>query len=510
VKTNYFSKFNFLDAIRIIIFLSSIAIISLFFNFTADDAYIYMRYAFNLIESGALVYNIGEQINALTSPFLAFLDALLYVLFTDITLSLKILSISTLFLSAILILKKFKGKKHSQLIVLSMMVLSPCVLLWSIGGLDTMFTLFFATILTLLAYKEKQISDRTLFAVCFLAGLLFFTRYDSVLFTIPLVLHSFVKSRNIKKSAIAVIIGLIIPCSWIFGAFIYYGDIFPTSLYVKGPQFNIHITIYNALYILQYLFFISAIPFILLFCFSVRSRKIISYIFQDQFFQYWGLYIGIILLLIYGLSVATTHMMFSFRYFVPYIPALSIIIADLFAQYDRNINEKQFAALVVFVILFQIFQAFYTYQFSINGFVLNGEFRNYSIKTDNKVVKNAKKTVYYIKEHWNKLPISKVRPPRIYTRGEGLIPFNYREAYIYGILVSYRHYCNPDRKYLMSYSDYIIQYVHSGEGENKPGNFLVVFNPKPYDNILPDKINIPCPLLGNRNTKTEAPLKPQR
>jgi hypothetical protein len=473
-----------------------------------------MKYAVNLIDSGTIVFNLGEQMNTLTSPLMVFLDALLYVLFIDITLSLKILSILSLFLSVALILKRFKNKNYSQLVILSIVILSPCVLLWAVGGLDTMCTLFFATILILLVYKENQISDRALFAACFLAGLLFLSRYDSILFTMPLVLHSFVKSVNIKKSTIAVIIGSIIPLSWVIGAYIYYGDIFPTSLYVKTPKYDLQTIIFNTWYISQYLFFITAIPFILLLFLSVKSRKKLIHTFKDQFFQYWGLYMGIFFFLIYGLTVAdTTHMMFSFRYFVPYIPAFSIIIANFYAQYDEDINYKQFVSAVVVIIIFQIFQAFYTYQFSINGIVLNGEFRNLGIKTHNNGEKILKETALDIKEHWNRLAISKVRPPRICTPAEGILPFNYREAYIYGPLVSYRHYCSPFDYGIFNYynnldthADYII-FVTSNEEVKKitktytiksvgmPGvkeNLIVMFNPKPYDNILPKKINMPC------------------
>lgn len=509
----FFIRLNFLDTLKIIIVLLSLGIIAIYFNFTADDAYIYMRYAVNLIESKALVYNLGEQINTLTSPLMAFLDALLYFLFTDITLSIKILSLFLLFLSVALILKRFKGKKHCQLVILSMVALSPCVLLWTVGGMDTMITLFFATVLTLLVYQEKRISDRTLFAACFLAGLLFFTRYDSILFTAPLLLHSFVKvkSGDIKKLTVAAIMSSMIPLSWVLGTYFYYGEIFPTSLYVKSPQYALPAIISNACYIFQYLFFINATSFILLLFFSVKSPKKIFYAFWDHFPQYWGLYVGIIFLFIYGLFVATTHMMFSFRYFVPYIPALSIIIADYFWQFDKNINDKRFITTVILVISFQIFQAFYTYQISVNGIVLNGEFKNFSIKTNIKGTKKiGPEIAFAIKEHWNRLPISIERPPRIWTPAEGIIPFSYREAYIYGWLVSYRHYCKPFKD-LGAHADYIIVYTNSEELKKKikphiikivnlpinekTGEWLVVFNPEPHDHILSDRINKPCEVV---------------
>lgn len=53
----------------------------LFFNFTAEDAYITCRYAENLVDGGALVFNNNERINALTSPLHALLSSLLFLVY---------------------------------------------------------------------------------------------------------------------------------------------------------------------------------------------------------------------------------------------------------------------------------------------------------------------------------------------------------------------------------------------------------------------------------------------
>src|SRR5690242_4748010 len=63
------------------------------FDFTADDAYIVLRYAQNLTARGTLEYNWGEQINALTSPLNLFLMAELNLLVPDPILANKALGI---------------------------------------------------------------------------------------------------------------------------------------------------------------------------------------------------------------------------------------------------------------------------------------------------------------------------------------------------------------------------------------------------------------------------------
>ena len=56
----------------------SFSLLLLWFRYTADDALIVLRYARNLVNHGELVYNEGEYVSALTSPFHALLLAILY------------------------------------------------------------------------------------------------------------------------------------------------------------------------------------------------------------------------------------------------------------------------------------------------------------------------------------------------------------------------------------------------------------------------------------------------
>ena len=222
-------------------------------------------------------------------------------------------------------------------------------------------------------------------------------------------------------------------------------------------------------------------------------------------------------MLAYGLSVAgTTHMMFSFRFFVPYIPALTIIIADLFyiqkeeGSDDIKINKsnKWFVTSLMITIIFQAIQAGYTYQYSVNGIALNGELRKYSIKENNNFMKIAKDFSFVIKNHWNSLPVSKSRQPRIYTFGEGILPYTYMEAYFSGVLISHRHNCSLmlDRPMV----DYMLLYKPGFSDKDKTdentqiikvvpfafngadGSVVLYFNENPCENYLPEKINDPC------------------
>src|ERR1044071_516681 len=56
------------------------------FPFVIDDAFIVLRYARNLVDTGELVFNAGEGVSALTSPLHALVMAGLYALFREHTL----------------------------------------------------------------------------------------------------------------------------------------------------------------------------------------------------------------------------------------------------------------------------------------------------------------------------------------------------------------------------------------------------------------------------------------
>src|SRR5215207_11477917 len=86
-------------AILILIGISAV----FYFNFTAEDAYITYRYAENWVNTGSLVYNEGEPINAMTSPLHALLSAALFFVTSNTVLSNKIISLVLLLLSALLV-----------------------------------------------------------------------------------------------------------------------------------------------------------------------------------------------------------------------------------------------------------------------------------------------------------------------------------------------------------------------------------------------------------------------
>ena len=112
-----------------------------YFSFTAEDAYITYRYAENWVNTGSMVFNEGEPINAMTSPLHAVLSAALFFATGNTVLSNKLISLVLFFFSALLVWYRYREQLHLQVLVL-ILLMPPCILLWTFGGLETPILLF--------------------------------------------------------------------------------------------------------------------------------------------------------------------------------------------------------------------------------------------------------------------------------------------------------------------------------------------------------------------------------
>jgi arabinofuranosyltransferase len=513
-------KFYFSMQVALLLAVSVSAVF--YFRFTAEDAYITYRYAENWVNIGSLVFNPGEPINAMTSPLHAVLSAVFFFVTGNTVLSNKIVSLLLLFLSSLLVWQRYRRHVHLQLLAL-ILLLSPCVLLWTFGGLETPILLFLATITVILVLPPAPFNSTSLFAIFFLTGLAFLTRYDSILFFAPICLYAVSKAGSIRSVVVAIAVAAILPLVWVFVSVNYYGDLLPTSFYVKTPKGGLGDLIFNGTYIASYLLFVGIIPVLALIgSILLPKQKTIQDVFQGHVRSVWWLYAGLVLELLYGLTMATHHMMFSFRLFVPYLPAAVILVVDLFRRASENTEMDPFAGrpaylfagFLVFLTLFQLYQNVYTYQRSVNGISLIGEYRALGIRDYASFIGILEEESLDIRNHWASINADSSRHPRIITYAAGMLPYTYRESYIYEKLVSYRH-CH-ERYQQRLYADYLhILAPRQGEvAEQLPmpvdsyelvssyemffdgsmQKFLVYYNPDPEEHNLSTGINDFCTL----------------
>jgi hypothetical protein len=311
-----------------------------------------------------------------------------------------------------------------------------------------------------------------------------------------------------------------LPLAWLFISIYYYGDFLPTSFYVKTPSGNLGGLIFNAKYIASYLVYIGIIPVgALVFVLLVLKHRTIDALYRHVK-SIWWLYLGLSLEILYGLTMATQHMMFSFRFFVPYIPSTVILVVDLLrrASETREVDLTKgrpaylFTGFLLCLILFQLYQNVYTYNHSVNGISSIGEYRALGIRDYVKFMQILKQEALDIENHWAVLNGDGGRRPRIITYAAGMLPYTYRDSYIYEKLVSYRHCHERYRQGL--YADYIhilaprlgqvdkqlprsedsYYLVSSYEMffDGSMQNFLVYYNPKPEEPNLSVRIYEPC------------------
>jgi hypothetical protein len=353
-----------------------------------------------------------------------------------------------------------------------------------------------------------------------LAGLAFLTRYDSILFFLPVTLYVASKARSIKHIVIALAGAAILPLAWFLVSIYYYGDLLPTSFYVKTPNGNLAGLIFNGVYIASYLLYVGIIPVAaLVFILLVPKQRTIDILYR-HFISMWWLYLGLLFELLYGLTIATHHMMFSFRFFVPYLPSMAIIVVDLLRRASETTEvdfssgrpARLFAGFLLCLMLFQLYQDVYTYNRSVNGISSIGEYRSLGIRDYIRFMQILKQEAFDIEKHWDKIKGAMNHRPRVITYAAGMLPYTFRDSYIYEKLVSYRHCYQRHNQGLFADYIHILAPRHGQIDEQLPGSennyslissyemkfdgsnqkFLVYYNPKPEDNNLSVRIYEPC------------------
>jgi arabinofuranosyltransferase len=490
--------------ILMLVFTSMVAL----FGFTAEDAFITYRYAENLINSGALVYNQGEPINAMTSPLHALVSAALYLVTGQTDLSNKLMGLALLLISAWLVWHRFRRHPQCQVLALALVLTPPSVQLWTFGGLETPLLLFLVTVTVCLADQPRPLILGRLCAVCILAGLGFLARYDASLFFAPLVLHVILRARSVGYALTALAAGALLPLTWLAVSVFYYGDVLPTSFYVKTPDGALGSLFYNGQYVVANLVLNGIALVLLLTAFLLLRGRCLVRVLRQHFRQYWWLDVGLALIL------------FSFRFFVPYIPVTAWLVVDLLRQAldtpaDGAWSRRQGAMLAGMVLslgLFQGYQTAYTYDHSMNGLAPLGEYRAIGVRDYARFLQLLEAEALEIEQHWAQNGGDEERRPRILTFAAGVLPYTLKDAYIYEQLVSYRHCFQRHEQ--ARYADYIHILVprlgtldqQLPEGENhyalvvahtmtfdgSPQSFLVYFNPEPEAHNLSVGISDPC------------------
>jgi hypothetical protein len=310
------------------------------FRFTAEDAFIVQRYAFQLVRGHGLVFNIGERVSALTSP----LQALVLAALTVIVPSGPMIAYKAVGMFAALAAILFAGYRlfddaSERAVFLSATLTSPFVALWSVGGLETPLLLGCITVTATLALVAavRLLSGPELLAFWLTAAAAFLLRHDSGVFVGPLA--AAVLARQWRASVPGAIAGGLAIAAWIGSAWLYYGDIFPTSFYAKVVEARPPV-LGGIGYELSF-GTLCLLPLLLLRWPSWRGLPL----------EAW---LSVALFSILAAFVSHVHMMFGYRFFVPMLPALVVYAMRITRPLTRARHVGVVPPLVANLALFWI------------------------------------------------------------------------------------------------------------------------------------------------------------
>lgn len=481
-----------------------------------DDAYTVLRYAANWLDHGALVYNLGDRICALTSPLHVLLLSALSRVSGELVITNKVLG-SVCFLAALAgPALAFRRQPAALLAIAALLLVSPYAILWAFGGLETPLLLALVTALAIVARKASEGNARASLPVLgfALGGLACVTRYDAVLFVAP-VLVGLARRQGARALAVSAAVGAAPPLAWLAFAQHSYGHVLPTSFYVKTPHLSsVAWVASNALYSFELLLF-SGLAVVYGVCALLLSERPDGRrTWSSHFGALWPVYAGVLGVFLYGLAAATTHLFYAFRLFVPFLGPAAVLIADLLTRMAGDApGRTERAAFWVCgsVLALQVvnFAQLAAPWGSISG-ARSGELRDISARSMTEWVDFLGSPAESIEAHWRAQAASAERRMRLSTFAIGSLPFRLRDAYVAEEHTAYRHRCRPALAELWASSDYIcVLEPWQGELPRPDARFVKVFeaqkplsgsartysvfwNPEPRAPVLPPTIDGAC------------------
>lgn len=225
---------------KISIVLISVILCVLFtgyFNFRQDDAYIFYTYAKNIADGNGYVFNIGEKVNATTSPLYTLLLAFIYLLIKPVFPDSLVFA-GSFISTASLILILYSIKKiicdEDKFLLFALIMFSMPMLKFGFG-METFLNL------ALIVYSVYLFTKNKFNLASVFAGLSVLARMDSILFVAVIFFCYLYKHRNLPPISSFIIFILIIAPWFIFSKF-YFDSFLPTTIAVKLSQqeFDMH------------------------------------------------------------------------------------------------------------------------------------------------------------------------------------------------------------------------------------------------------------------------------
>lgn len=133
--------------VYILISITLVIFLCAYLSFRQDDAYIFYTYAKNIAEGNGYVFNLGEKVNATTSPLYTLLLAALYLLIKPFaTESLHVIGIIISVISILIVLLLMKKILADRKLYEYFALIFLCLPLLKFGfGMETFLNLALIT-----------------------------------------------------------------------------------------------------------------------------------------------------------------------------------------------------------------------------------------------------------------------------------------------------------------------------------------------------------------------------
>lgn len=321
--------------------------------FYHDDAFISLRYVQNFLDGSGLGWNPGERVEGYSNFLLVIVVAAVGRLGVDLALATKVVGVAS-YLALIWFAYREAGKitegtTHSLFSFIPVIVVatSAPIVIWSLGGLETVLFTLLVTVGVLLFLRSFSDEKYPLVLCGVVFGLATLCRPEGALFGAIAVGYGFLahwrKYRRVDFRLIGFLISIatvVIP--HLIFRFVYYGALVPNTWYVKGPQ-TFDLVRSGWEYLAGY---IGSFPFLLPLIVGLLVAAIVRRAVDRE--------IGFLITAIAGylgfvLVIGGDHMP-AFRMIVPIIPIAGFLLWRLLGTIGP-INRTTVSGLVVGAVL---------------------------------------------------------------------------------------------------------------------------------------------------------------
>jgi arabinofuranosyltransferase len=209
-------------------------------DFVLDDAFITFRYSQNLASGHGIRWNLDEgPLEGFTSFSWMLLNAAAIKAGFDPLLFSQLLSVASALLAIWLIGARPRAHPLAASIGMAGLALSPAFALITVSGMETAFCALLVLLFSLCSLSLEDNFTRNTIWLFLLALVCFLSRYDLVAFFVPVIICHLAMQlarrqwRELGTFSSLAVVSLALASSYLVWKSIYYGDLFPTSFYVK-------------------------------------------------------------------------------------------------------------------------------------------------------------------------------------------------------------------------------------------------------------------------------------